>query len=108
MALPVEPLRHTDAPALHRDAAREGAAHLGQRLGAVGEQRPHFERGGLVDRRDLPEDVVGLPVQLRELQVARLEFVRASWRRCVEQQRDSHEEKELVLMAVPSAASPRC
>ena len=94
--LPVEPFRHTDAPALHGDAAREGAAHRGQRLGAVGELRLHLERRGLVDRRDLPEDVVRLPVQLRELQVARLEFVRASRHHRGEQQRDSHEQERAL------------
>ena len=58
-----------------------------QRLGSVGELRLHLERGGLVDRGDLPEDVVRLPVQLRELQVARLELVRASRHHRGEQQR---------------------
>ena len=57
-----------------------------QRLGSVGELRLHLERGGLVDRGDLPEDVVRLLVQLRELQVARLELVRASWNHRGEQQ----------------------
>ena len=53
-----------------------------QRLGSVGELRLHLQRGGFVDRGDLPEDVVGLLVQLRELQVGRLELVRASWNHC--------------------------
>ncbi len=93
--LPVEPVRHTDAPALHRDAAREGAAHLRECLGPVGELRLHLERGGLVDRRDLPEDVVRLPVQLRELQVARLELVRATWNdRGEEQCHDDERERD--------------
>ena len=68
----------------------------GQRLGAVGELRLHLERGGLVDRRDLPEDVVGLAVQLRELQVARLELVRASWNHRGEQQRHGHEQERAL------------
>src|SRR4029450_1766310 len=84
--LPVYSFRHTDAPSLHRDAAREGAAHWRQRLGSVGELRLHLEGGGLVDRRDLPEDVVRLLVQLRELHVARLELVRATWNHCGEKQ----------------------
>ena len=100
--LAVEPFRHTDAPALHRDAAREGAAHRRQCLGPVGELRLHLERDGLVDRRNLPQDVVGLAVYLCELQVARLELVRAS--RCDrgKQQRHSHEQAESVLTR-PSA-----
>jgi hypothetical protein len=77
--LPIEPVWHPDPPALHRHTAREGAARLRECLGPVGQLRLHLERCGLVDRGDFPEDVVRLVVQLRELQVGRLELVRATW-----------------------------
>ena len=79
-----------------------------QRLGSVGELRLHLQRGGFVDRGDLPEDVVGLLVQLRELQVARFELVRASWNHCAEQQRHGHQQERGFLIGVPSTVSPRC
>ena len=70
------------------------------------ELRLHLERGGLVDRGDLPEDVVRLAVQLRELQVARLELVGASWNHRGEQPCPTSR-SETVLIAVPSAAPSR-
>ena len=48
-----------------------------------------------VDRGDLPEDVVGVLVQLRELQVGRLELVRATWNhRGEEQCHDDERERD--------------
>ena len=92
MGLPSSPSGHTNAPALHRDTARKRAAHLGQRFSAIRELRLHLQRGGFVDRGDLPEDVIRLVVQLRELEVARLELVGASGNDCRKQQRRGDEQ----------------
>src|SRR4029450_2015736 len=58
-----------------------------------GELGLHLQRGGFVDRGDLPEDVVGLLVHLRELQGGRFELVGASWNDAAEQQRDRRQQK---------------
>jgi hypothetical protein len=62
------------------------------RLGSVRELRLHLERGRFVDCRDLPEDVVGLLAQLRELQVGRLELVGAGEHHHAKRQSHRHQQ----------------
>ena len=64
------------APALHRRARGITAAQWRDGLCAGRELRVQLQRGGFVQRRQLPQHLVGGGVELAQLQVGGAEFVR--------------------------------